>query len=197
MKIQHPAKTQFAKILLACKQNGVRSILEIGAGEPTNMLKIFPDVTVIDTCTKKLGKVNIPNAIKLVMNGNDLSFPDNTFDLVSVESTWDHIPKPKQAFEEFLRVSKRYVLIGNGNNLVSRSLGMYTHGFTSTKTYDWRGHYCHMFYWKVKKFLKDYDVKVVIEKWSGVGLPFIGYKLNSPCPHLSRHYYLLLEKIDT
>ncbi|MBL7055171.1 methyltransferase domain-containing protein, partial [Candidatus Woesearchaeota archaeon] len=95
------------------------NVLDVGVGKGTlEFAKIFNTIHAVDVDEEKLKSICGTNIKYTVTSGNKLPFKDDAFDLVSCISTLDHIPNPLKAYRELCRVSKKYVLIGQGNNML-------------------------------------------------------------------------------
>jgi ubiquinone/menaquinone biosynthesis C-methylase UbiE len=69
---------------------------------------IEPSPELIKRCKSENRK---PNITYLCMDGRDLGFPDNSFDLVLERTTLHHIFEWEKALAEMIRVSAKYILI--------------------------------------------------------------------------------------
>lgn len=60
----------------------------------------------VDRATKLASDQNVPNAKFQLMDALDMTFPDNTFDLVWACESGEHMPDKKKYVEEMTRVLK-------------------------------------------------------------------------------------------
>lgn len=70
---------------------------------------IDPSETLISRCKKEHPQ---PNIEYLIMDGRKLNYPDNHFDLVYEHASLHHMSGWKKAVDEMIRVSKKYIYIG-------------------------------------------------------------------------------------
>jgi SAM-dependent methyltransferase len=106
------------------KQVEVKSILDVGAG--TGRLVQFVrsqdlDVDVIGLePSKSLREVGFKKGVKIneLVDGDamDLTYDDGSFDLVCATGALHHIPDPRRAISEMIRVSRKAILVSDGNN---------------------------------------------------------------------------------
>jgi SAM-dependent methyltransferase len=64
--------------------------------------------SLIDRCKRENGKLNIAYAR---MDGRELDYPDNSFDLVLERATLHHVREWQRVLDEMIRVSSRQVLV--------------------------------------------------------------------------------------
>jgi len=174
------------------------TILDVGVGkETTEYLDLFKEVHTLDVDEKKILSVIKMSKGKIkysLASGNKLPFKDKSFDVVSCVSTLDHVPNPKKAFEEVCRVAKKYVLIGQGNNLLSIHVQKYFAPITSEKPKDHLGHMCWIPFWKLQKLAKKEKLTLIDTNYWGMPISTIGNKLPSISINLSRFYFALYKK---
>jgi len=103
-----------------------KTLLDVGAGNgffsyPLNQIC---EVTAIDY-SKKMINLN-PIKKKIVMDANNLNFPNNSFDIVFESCALHHVKKLDRIISEMKRVSKKYLVIiePNRNNLLSFAFGL-------------------------------------------------------------------------
>lgn len=67
----------------------------------------------MDTVYKReeLACAGIAMAVDVVAYGDDLPFPDDSFDFVLASHVLEHLPDPIRALKEWERVARRYVLV--------------------------------------------------------------------------------------
>ena len=70
---------------------------------------IDPSETLITRCKNEHQK---PNVEYIKMDGRKLDFPDNHFDLVYEHASLHHMSGWQKAIDEMIRVSKKYIFIG-------------------------------------------------------------------------------------
>lgn len=98
------------------------SILDVGSGRGVflfPLLKEFPNtnITSIDILPNRLELLNniknggIDNLNVYNEDLTNLSFNDNTFDVVTILEVLEHIPNVKMAIKEAIRVSKKFIVI--------------------------------------------------------------------------------------
>lgn len=98
------------------------SILDVGSGRGVflfPLLKEFPNtnITSIDILPNRLELLNniknggIDNLNVYNEDLTNLSFNDNTFDVVAILEVLEHIPNVKKAIKEAIRVSKKFIVI--------------------------------------------------------------------------------------
>lgn len=106
----------------------INSVLDIGTGSGAFLKvlnKIFPKahITGIDPNSESLENARkfFPDVTFLEMEAGNMSFDDNTFDVVAISMALHHLPKVKKALREMNRVVKPdgYVIISEiiSNNL--------------------------------------------------------------------------------
>ena len=73
----------------------------------------FKNVTVSDISENSLKICNEfdPSINTLMLNGESLDVPDNSYDLVVVQDGLHHLPRPVSGFTEMLRVAKKAVIV--------------------------------------------------------------------------------------
>jgi ubiquinone/menaquinone biosynthesis C-methylase UbiE len=73
----------------------------------------FSNVTVSDISENSLKICNIfdPTITTVLLNGESLDLPDNSFDLVVVQDGLHHLPRPVTGFTEMLRVARKGVVV--------------------------------------------------------------------------------------
>ncbi|MBC8495002.1 methyltransferase domain-containing protein [archaeon] len=171
------------------------NVLDVGVGNGTlEFAKVFNTIHAVDVDEEKLKNICGTNIEYTLTSGNKLPFKDDAFDLVSCISTLDHIPNPLKAYRELCRVSKKYVLIGQGNNMLSLHLQKYFAPLTTTKPKDHLGHMCWIPFWKLNKISKKEGLKLLDTVYWGIGLSSFGRKLPSISINISRFYFVLYKK---
>lgn len=169
-------------------------VLEVGVGKNTILFKdLFKTLKVLDTDKIKLS-LNCKNEIPYVVaSGNNIPFSDNSFDLITCISTLDHIPNPLMAFKEMCRVSKKYVLIGQDNNILSVHPKKYFSPLTTQKPQDHLGHMCWIPFFKIKRLAEQNNLELVNALYWGMPFSHIGSKM--PCININfSKFYLALYK---
>ena len=100
-------RLRLKQILKFIEFNPDDKVLEIGAntGKFTKEIgKYSPDIIGIDFNKNAIEIANRPNII--LMNAEDLKFPDNSFDKIISIHVIEHIPNIEKAFSEISRVLK-------------------------------------------------------------------------------------------
>ncbi len=83
-------------------------------GEGTLLADLgFNSVTVSDISENALEicKKRDPRIKTILLNAEDLTIPDNSYDLVIVQDGLHHLPRPANGFTEMLRVSKKAIIV--------------------------------------------------------------------------------------
>lgn len=93
-------------------------VLDVGCGCGTFTAKLSPyceNITavdhsqaLIDRCKKENGKSNITYAC---MDGRELGYPDNSFDLVLERMALHHVSEWQKVLDEIIRVSSKHILV--------------------------------------------------------------------------------------
>ena len=102
----------------------IKSILDIGSGTGRQLKKIMdlkPDIKIIgiepSQELREIGyKKNINRESLIDGDAMSLNFDDGQFDLVCEFGALHHIPLPRKAISEMLRVSKKGIFISDNNN---------------------------------------------------------------------------------
>ena len=99
-------------ILKACR------ILDVGCGCGDYTVKLSPfcrkltaidfSQPLIDRCKSESGKINIEY---VCMDGRDIRYPDNSFDVVLERATLHHVLEWHKVLEEMIRVSSKHILV--------------------------------------------------------------------------------------
>lgn len=85
---------------------GIKSALEVGAGEPPGLIVPMLQAHGIEaTSLDGLSPCDVPGDM------HDLPFEDDTFDLVCSRHSLEHVLIPYLALGEMARVSRRYLLV--------------------------------------------------------------------------------------
>ena len=73
----------------------------------------FKSVTVSDISDNSLKMCNLfdPEIATIMLNGENLDLPDNSFDLVVVQDGLHHLPRPATGFTEMLRVARKGIVV--------------------------------------------------------------------------------------
>ena len=93
------------------------AILEVGAGNGYFSFHLMQRgaLTATDVSDHQLQFNPAPR--KELCSVYDLPYPDNTFDLVFGSNLLHHLDQPELAVKEMVRVSKKYVVVSEPNNL--------------------------------------------------------------------------------
>jgi len=82
----------------------------VGCGDGTEM-GFFKDVEGIDLNEASLDKCLDKGCKVAKMDMHDMSYPDNSFDLVFARDSFEHSESPIQVLSEMARVTKKYISI--------------------------------------------------------------------------------------
>jgi ubiquinone/menaquinone biosynthesis C-methylase UbiE len=99
-------------LLKACR------ILDVGCGCGEYTIKLSPfcrkltaidfSQALIERCRSESGKVNIEY---VCMDGRDIRYPDNSFDVVLERDTLHHVLEWQRVLDEMIRVSAKHILV--------------------------------------------------------------------------------------
>ena len=116
----------FALCLLGgvIQENTYRSFLDVGAGTGRGMAWIsshYPDAVVqgvepVAELREIAYRKGIPPNQLTEGDANQLAFPDDSFDCVLALGIMHHLPDPRRALAEMVRVSRKAVFISDLNN---------------------------------------------------------------------------------
>lgn len=98
------------------------SILDIGSGRGTflwTFIDALPEieVTCIDASEQRVRDINavasggIPGLRAVVMDAQNLQYPDNSFDATTALEVLEHMQNPAKALREILRVTRNFVIV--------------------------------------------------------------------------------------
>ncbi len=98
------------------------TLLDVGSGRGVflfPLLRDFPDtnVTCLDILEKRIELLNyihlggIQRLNPIHANICDVSFPDDSFDVVTLLEVLEHIPDVKRAIQNAVRITKKYVVV--------------------------------------------------------------------------------------
>ncbi|MBK0380211.1 class I SAM-dependent methyltransferase [Mucilaginibacter segetis] len=128
----------------------------------------FNSVTVSDISENSLKICNQfdPEIKTIMLNGESLDLPDNSYDLVVVQDGLHHLPRPVSGFTEMLRVAKKaIVVIEPYDSLIGNLMGTEweVQGDAVNYVYRWDKNSITQ---AVKSFLlKDYKLIKVLRFW--------------------------------
>ncbi len=104
---------EMINLIQQTKHEKFHSVLEVGCGYSMILQKISQDLNIpravgIDNheLTLKMAKKISPNCIYTIMDAYNLSFPDDSFDLVILSDIIEHLENPELLLKEARRVSK-------------------------------------------------------------------------------------------
>jgi SAM-dependent methyltransferase len=93
-------------------------VLDVGCGCGSFTVKLSPhcgEITAIDSSKALIDRCLMenqePNITYMCMDGRDIRYPKNSFDLVLERATLHHIREWEKALEEMIRVSSKYILV--------------------------------------------------------------------------------------
>ena len=125
MHAQGKTEHDFACAMISayCVHYNFTSVLDVGSGTGRavqSLSKSLPMANIIGVePVEALRSVGHSNGIKkeqlIEGDANNLDFPDSSFDLVCELGVLHHIPKPRQAITEMLRVSKQAIFLSDSN----------------------------------------------------------------------------------
>lgn len=103
---------------------GIRSILDIGSGTGRALLTLkqaFPDLKVVGIePSRELREIGYGKGLDQteLIDGNvlDLDFESGSFDIVTEFGTLHHVPDPRRAVDEMLRVARVGIFMSDCNN---------------------------------------------------------------------------------
>jgi len=131
-----------ALIHALCEYHGFSSILDVGSGTGRglrNLTKSLPNARVLGVepveALRAIGHANgIPEKQLIDGDATRLGFPDSSFDLVCELSVLHHIPNPRLALAEMIRVANRGIFLSDVNRFGQGPLP---------------GRYAKLFLWKL------------------------------------------------
>jgi ubiquinone/menaquinone biosynthesis C-methylase UbiE len=131
---KHNKEFQNWSVLVVCGGVGGEAIYFRKSG--------FKNVTVSDISENSLKICNLfdPSIRTLMLNGEHLDLPDNSFDLVVVQDGLHHLPRPVSGFTEMLRVAKKAIIVIEPyNGLVGKLIGTEweVHGNATNYVFRW------------------------------------------------------------
>lgn len=108
----------------AIERLGSKSVLDVGAGtgRTINYLKSrHPDIQVtgiepVKELREQGYKKGIEKENLIEGYGENIAFPDNSFDIVCEFGILHHVPQPEKVVEEMLRVARKGIFISDSNN---------------------------------------------------------------------------------
>ena len=111
-----------------------------------------------------------------IENGEDLSFPDNSFDFVFIKEAFHHFPRPPIALFEMLRVARKGVILVEPHDRVRSPLRMLLISLRSLI----RGRRIHpdsaMYEEKDKNYVYSVSVREMEKASIALNLPLLAYK---------------------
>ena len=94
------------------------NILDVGCGCGSSTAKLSPycgKITAIDFSSELIDRCKRenqkPNITYLCMDGRDIQFPDDNFDLVVEQYSLHHVLEWEKVLDEMIRVSSKHILI--------------------------------------------------------------------------------------
>jgi SAM-dependent methyltransferase len=113
-----------ALMSFAIRSLGIHSVLDVGAGTGQALLtlkKAHPDVRLVGVDpVKGMREQGYRKGLRsdelIEGDAQDLNFQDGAFDLVCAFGVLHHVPNPRKAVSEMLRVAKRSIYISDANN---------------------------------------------------------------------------------
>lgn len=192
--IKHTSKNPIQRLLINNFFHGltslieplkVNSILDAGCGEGFTMNKIQKE----KICKKiegieyskqavDLGKKIYPDLEIKQESIYNLSYKNNSFDLVICTEVLEHLENPQKALQEMLRVSKKYLLISVPNEPLFM-LSNFIRGKNISRLGNDIGHINHWNILSFKKFLNDNGIKIKLMKLPYPWIMILGEKISS------------------
>jgi ubiquinone/menaquinone biosynthesis C-methylase UbiE len=107
----------------------INSVLDVGSGTGralSAVKKAHPNVRIVGVePVKALREQGNRKGLELIDgDAQNLNFPDGSFEMVCAYAVLHHVPDPRRAVREMLRVAKRAVFISDSNNFGQGSSGM-------------------------------------------------------------------------
>ena len=152
MQISEQDEHQFALAILSAmiEFHGIKSVLDVGSGTGRALRYLksrhpgvrFVGIEPVEALRKVGHQAGLsPDELK---DGdiNALAAADGEFDLVCEFAVLHHVPKPKQAVAEMLRVARKAIFISDANNfgqggLMSRCLKQGINALGLWRVFDW------------------------------------------------------------
>jgi SAM-dependent methyltransferase len=152
MQISEQDEHQFALAILSAmiEFHDIKSVLDVGSGTGRALRYLksrhlgvrFVGIEPVEALRKVGHQAGLsPDELK---DGdiNALAAADGEFDLVCEFAVLHHVPKPKQAVAEMLRVARKAIFISDANNfgqggLMSRCLKQGINAFGLWRVFDW------------------------------------------------------------
>jgi ubiquinone/menaquinone biosynthesis C-methylase UbiE len=161
----------------------------------------FKDVTVSDISENSLEICNLfdPTINTLMLNGETLDVPDESYDLVVVQDGLHHLPRPVSGFTEMVRTAKKaMIVIEPYNGLVGNLIGTEweVHGQAVNYVFRWDK---QMVTQVVKsQLLKNFSKISVIRLWdhNSVILKIVNKLPKSLRLKAAKTIYALLKTVD-
>lgn len=145
-----------------------KTILDVGCGEgfvDQFLIKKNPQYRIsgIDISPEsiRLAKKRVPELLARQGNVYNLSFKDNSFDLVICMEVLEHLDKPQKAIKEIRRVSKKYCLFSVPNEPIFSFLSLLSGSYIKRLG----RHPDHINYWSKKSFqnlIQRYFNKIIM-----------------------------------
>ena len=179
------ALENFHRHVRALIPTDVNSICEIGTGEGFSAEAVFRDGahTTLTGCDISLdavqqAKYRLPEMKLLQSDAAQLPFSTRAFDLIVSLEVLEHLTEPAAAVGEFMRVSKRYLLLSVPNDPVFRTLRLAT-----GKGWDQLGdHPEHVQHWTAPSFQKFLAAQGLYIKKVSVPFPYAWTIVLAICP---------------
>lgn len=151
-------KNYFESIKGLVKDLDFQKVLEIGCGEGVFMyhLKDYlqgKEVNGIDIDPQELetAKKNVSFAKLQAASGEQLPFPDKSFDLVFCCEVLEHVEDPEKVLREMKRVAAKYCIVSVPNEPVWRILNFARGSYMK----DWGNTPGHLNHWSPSAFRKQ------------------------------------------
>jgi ubiquinone/menaquinone biosynthesis C-methylase UbiE len=128
----------------------------------------FKYVTVSDISDNSLKMCNLfdPEIDTIMLNGESMDLPDNSFDLVVVQDGLHHLPRPVTGFTEMLRVARRgIVVVEPYDSLIGNLVGTEWEVQGDAVNYVFRWNKRMIMQTVKSMLLKDYKLIKVLRFW--------------------------------
>ena len=152
MQISDQDEHQFALAVLSAmiEYHGIKSVLDVGSGTGRALRYLksrhpgvrFVGIEPVEALRKVGHAAGLSHDELQDGDINALAAADGEFDLVCEFAVLHHVPKPKQAVAEMLRVARKAIFISDANNfgqggLMSRCLKQGINAFGLWRVFDW------------------------------------------------------------